>query len=45
MNPTLIIIVMLFIILVSIQYTLNKILVELRQIRKQKEHDRKPWDR
>jgi hypothetical protein len=33
MNPTILVLAMLFIILISMQYTLNKILFELRQMR------------
>lgn len=43
MNPTILVLTMLFIILISMQYTLNKILFELRQIRRFKE--REPEDR
>jgi hypothetical protein len=31
MNPTILVLAMLFIILISMQYTLNKILFELRR--------------
>ena len=43
MDYTVLITVMLFVILISIQYTLNKILVELRRIRQQKERESEKW--
>ena len=39
MNPTIIVIALLFIILVSIQYTLNLILKEIRTVKKRQEWD------
>lgn len=43
MDLTVLLIAMLFVILISIQYTLNKILMELRMIRRQKEQEPKRW--
>lgn len=45
MDIQILIVVMLFVILISMQYTLNKILVELRQIRRQKEQQPDRWKR
>lgn len=43
MDFTVLIVVMLFIILISIQYTLNKILLELRMFRRLKEQEPRKW--